>query len=112
LQEVAECDGSKGPRPNTVARRITKSQILALIAVSEHGSFAQAARHVRVSLTSLHRSARSLEQQIGRKLFKNTAQGVTTNEAGMRVSQNLLLAIREVEWAEEEIRSHRGALRA
>jgi DNA-binding transcriptional LysR family regulator len=94
-----------------IARRITRAQILALTAVHEFGSFAQAARHVNVSLTSLHRSARSLEKQVGRKLFMNTAQGVATNTAGARLSDELHLAVRELEWAEEEIRSQTGALR-
>ena len=58
LQDVLEdYDSLNLARASSVARRITKSQILALIAVNEHGSFAQAARHVQVSLTSLHRSA-------------------------------------------------------
>lgn len=93
-----------------LARRITKSQILALTAVQEHGSFAQAARHVNVSLASLHRSARSLEQQIGLKLFKYTAHGATTNGAGRKLSGQFNLAVRELEWAQEEIRYHKGRL--
>jgi LysR family transcriptional regulator, regulator for genes of the gallate degradation pathway len=111
LQDISDDDPISLARASAVARRITKSQILALIAVNEHGSFAQAARHVQVSLTSLHRSARSLEHQVGRKLFKNTAQGATTNEAGAKLSNHLLLAIRELEWAEEEIRAQKGVLR-
>ncbi|WP_323013839.1 LysR substrate-binding domain-containing protein [Devosia sp.] len=93
-----------------IARRITKSQILALIAVNDYTSFAQAARHAGVSITSLHRSARSLEQHIGRRLFRNTAQGATTNEAGTRLAANLQLAVKELEAAEQEIRFHKGML--
>ena len=105
-------DGPPDPaRVASVARCITRAQILALTAVSEHGTFAQAARYVDVSLTSLHRSARGLENQIGRKLFANTAQGVVTNAAGARLSADLLLAIRELEWALEEINAEKGELR-
>lgn len=98
-------------RVASIARGITRAQILALTAVSEHGTFAQAARYVDVSLTSLHRSARGLEKLIGRELFANTAQGVVTNEVGARLSGDLLLAIRELEWALEEINAEKGELR-
>lgn len=45
------------------------------------------------------------------KLFKNTAQGAATSDAGTQLSSHLLLAMRELEWAEEEIRSQQGVLR-
>lgn len=91
-----------------VSRRVTRSQIEALIAVREHGSFAQAARHVDVSLASLHRSSRTLEQQLGVRLFRNTAHGATANELGTRLSDQFHLAVRELEWAQEEIRFYQG----
>lgn len=98
-------------RVDAIARRITRAQILALTAVHEHGSFALAARHAEVSLTSLNRSARTLEKQLGRELLTNSAQGVRTSELGARLSSQLLLAIRELEWAAEEIRSRQGLYR-
>ena len=110
VQDIMSGSGKRGGAA-AISRRITKAQILALTSVHEHSSFAQAARHAKVSLTSLHRSARSLEQQIGVKLFKNTAQGAATSEAGTRLSSALLLAMRELEWAEEEIKSQQGVLR-
>jgi DNA-binding transcriptional LysR family regulator len=111
VQEALGEDSVIPSGATAVARRITKAQILALIAVNDYQSFAQAARHAHVSITSLHRSARSLEQQIGRKLFRNTAQGATTNECGMRLAANLQLAIKELEAAEQEIRYHQGIVR-
>jgi len=111
IREVLAWDSNSSSRVATVASRITKSQVVALIAVNEHGSFAQAARHVNVSLTSLHRSARGLEEQVGCKLFKNTAQGVTTSEIGEALSDHFLLGVRELEWAEEEIQAQKGILR-
>lgn len=94
-----------------IARRITRAQIVALTTVNEHGSFAQAARYVRTSVTSLQRSARSLETQLGRELFVNTAQGIKMNKAGAKLSAQLLLAVRELDWAAEEIKSQQGVLR-
>lgn len=101
-----------GARAQTAAsratERITRAQILSLTAVQEFGSFAQAARHSNVSVTSLHRSARMLEQQVGVKLLKNTAQGVITSEAGTRLANSMRLAMRELEWAAEEIDAQTG----
>ncbi|WP_372837154.1 LysR family transcriptional regulator, partial [Puniceibacterium confluentis] len=110
--EALLIENGDDPAPaDAMARRITRAQILALTAVHEHGSFALAARHVQVSLTSLHRSARTLEKQLGRELLVNSAQGVTTNSVGGKLSNQLLLAIRELEWAAEEIRSQQGIYR-
>ena len=110
VQEALGDDSVLPSGASAIARRITKSQIMAIIAVNDYSSFAQAARHADVSITSLHRSARSLEQQIGRRLFRNTAQGATTNEAGYRLAANFQLAIKELEAAEQEIRFHKGML--
>jgi DNA-binding transcriptional LysR family regulator len=91
--------------------RITKSQVLALIAIYESGSFMQAARHIGVSQTSVHRSARSLEAQLQNEIFKNTALGVMTNERGAKFAERLLHATRELEWALEEVDAERGVVR-
>lgn len=98
------------PQIGAIARRLTRSQLSALAAVQEFGSFAQAARHAEVSLTSLQRSARTLEKQIGRELFVATAHGIRSNKVGARLAQDSLLAMRELDWAVEEIRSRKGAL--
>ena len=91
--------------------RITKSQLSALIAIYESGSFTQAARRLRISETSVHRSARLLEAQLQTKIFKYTALGVTTNERGARFAQHALRAMREIEWALEEVDAERGVAR-
>lgn len=90
-------------RSSAVSRRITRSQIQSLIALREFGSFAQAARHAAVSLASLHRAARTLEQQLELRLLKNTAHGATTNDLGNKLADQFNLAVRELEWAKEEI---------
>jgi LysR family transcriptional regulator, regulator for genes of the gallate degradation pathway len=90
--------------------RITNSQMRALIAIYEAGSFTQAARQLGVSLTSVHRSARSLEAQMQKEIFRNTALGVTTNESGTRFAERLLHASRELEWGLEEVDAKRGVV--
>jgi len=91
--------------------RITKSQVRALIAIYESGSFRQAARHLGVSQTSVHRSARSLEAQLQNEIFQNTALGVTTNARGAKFAERLLHATRELEWVLEEVDAERGVVR-
>lgn len=94
-----------------LARRITKSQIVALIAIREAGSFTQAARYAGVSQPSIHRSARSLELQLKTELFHDTAHGSIVNEKGMNLADQLHLAIREFEWAYERIQAEKRQVR-
>jgi LysR family transcriptional regulator, regulator for genes of the gallate degradation pathway len=94
-----------------ISHRITKSQVRALIAIYEAGSFMQAARHVGVSQTSVHRSARSLEAQLQNEIFQNTALGVTTNKRGAKFAERLLHATRELEWVLEDVDAERGVIR-
>jgi DNA-binding transcriptional LysR family regulator len=111
LRDIMEGAAADDARIAAIVRRITGVQIRALTAVHEHGSFTQAARYVDVAITSLQRSARSLEKQVGRALFATTPYGIRTNKTGAKLSGDLLLAVRELEWAGEEISSQKGALR-
>ena len=108
---IRELGDETGPVHRVSASyRITNSQVRALIAIYEAGSFTQAARQLGVSLTSVHRSARSLEAQMQKEIFRNTALGVTTNERGTRFAERLLHASRELEWGLEEIDAKRGVV--
>src|SRR3974390_3141104 len=59
-------------------RRIAGHQIRSLIAISESSSFDAAARSLRISPPSLQRSARELERELRRRLYRRTARGLTT----------------------------------
>ena len=59
-----------------VASRITRSQIRSLLAIVENGTFAQAARALGVSQTSLQRAARDLERTLRTPLYIQTAAGI------------------------------------
>jgi DNA-binding transcriptional LysR family regulator len=112
VRELSEgIEPAQGASRAWASQRITKSQLCALIAIYESGSFLQAARRIGVSQTSVHRSARSLEAQLPGEIFHNTAIGVTTNERGARFAECLLHATREVEWGLEEVDAERGILR-
>jgi DNA-binding transcriptional LysR family regulator len=59
----------------------------------------------------VHRSARSLEAQLQKEIFQNTALGVTTNEQGRKFAERLLHATRELEWGLEELDTKKGVVR-
>lgn len=102
---------SNGAPLEAFVRRITKSQIVALIAIREARSFTQAARYAGVSQPSIHRSARSLEAQLNVELFCDTAHGSIVNERGAYLADRLHLAIREFEWAYEKIETQKRQVR-
>jgi LysR family transcriptional regulator, regulator for genes of the gallate degradation pathway len=104
-------DPAHGMSAAATAHRITNSQMRTLIAIYEAGSFTQAARQLGVSLTSVHRSARSLEAQLQKAIFQNTALGVTTNASGSKFAERLMHATRELEWGLEEVDAKRGVVR-
>lgn len=112
---IRETADDAGPLHNTAgacpSQRITSSHVRALIAIYEAGSFMQAAHHLGISQTSVHRSARSLEAQLRAEIFHNTAVGVTTNDRGAKFAARLLHATRELEGAHEEIDAERGVVR-
>lgn len=108
LEEFAGSDSAHGAVSiQNMSRRLTKSQVLALISIKESGSFMQAARRIGVAQPTIHRSARTLESHLNAQLFSNTARGSTVNEVGYRLANRLHLAVREFEWAYERIEAQK-----
>ena len=111
--QIDEALRELGVPPNALsaaAWRITNSQIRSLIAVVEYGSFTRAGDAMKVTRASLHRSARGLEQDLGRALFYRTAAGVLANPAAEELARKLKLALREIEAGAEEIKSATGGV--
>src|SRR5215469_6263719 len=112
IRELAdETDPFHGVSIASAYFRLTTSQVRALIAIYETGSFTQAARQLGVSETSVHRSGRSLEALLQQDIFQNTALGVTTNETGAKLAERFLHATREIERGLEELDAERGVVR-
>src|SRR3984893_10099168 len=88
--------------------RITRPQLQSLIAVSENLSFDAAARSFRISQPSLHRSARELERELRRSLYRRTATGVTTSPYGSELARRVQVALGEIEYGLDEIEVARG----
>lgn len=98
-------------RPIPIARiagRISKTQIRSLIAIVENGSFAQAARSLGVSQTSLQRAARDLERNLRTPLYTQTASGIVAIPAAAEFARKVKLALREIQWGIEEVEAARG----
>jgi DNA-binding transcriptional LysR family regulator len=73
-------------------------------------SFDQAARSVEVSQPSLHRSARELERILRRTIYYRGARGITTNEQGAELARHFKLAMRELDYASDEIAARQGII--
>jgi DNA-binding transcriptional LysR family regulator len=102
--------GSPAGRQSTDAtiNRITRPQLQSLIAVSENPSFDAAARSLNISQPSLHRSARDLERELRRSLYRRTATGVTTSSYGSELARRVQVALGEIEYGLDEIQAARG----
>jgi DNA-binding transcriptional LysR family regulator len=71
-----------------------------LAAVAEAGSFAGAARHLRLSPPAVTRAVAALEERLGVRLFNRTTRSLNPTEAGLRFltsTQRLLAELDEAE---------------
>jgi DNA-binding transcriptional LysR family regulator len=108
-QALIELGVPAGPIPvNGLAGRISKSQVRSLIAIVENGSFAQAARALGVSQTSLQRAARDLERTLRTPLYAQTAAGIVATPAAAEFARKIKLALREIELGIEEVEAAKG----
>jgi LysR family transcriptional regulator of gallate degradation len=88
--------------------RITRSQIRSLISIVENGFFAQAARALGVSQTSLQRAARDLERTLRTPLYSQTASGIMATPAAAEFARKMKVAQREIDWGVDEVEAARG----
>jgi LysR family transcriptional regulator, regulator for genes of the gallate degradation pathway len=71
-------------------------------------SFDQAARCIGLSQPSLHRAARELERNLRRAIYYRGARGITTTEQGAELARQFKLAMRELDYAADEITTRQG----
>jgi LysR family transcriptional regulator of gallate degradation len=111
LSELTLANASTGRQGvDATLNKITRPQLRGLIAISENHSLDAAARWLRISEPSLHRSARQLERELRRTLLQRTARGVTTTTQGGELARRFQVALREIEYALEEIEAARGVI--
>ena len=100
--------------PNTpvplprIAGRISRSQLLSLISIVEHGSFVQAAHVLEMSQAWVQRAARDLERILQRPLLAQTASGIVATPAAVEFARRIKLAQREIESGIDEVETARG----
>lgn len=103
IRDLHSADADRGH-----ASHITSTQIRCLIAIAQSTSFSQAARTVGISTASLHRAARELEANVRKPLYKTSKHGLVLTTQGGELARKFGLAIREIQAAEDDIRSLDG----
>jgi DNA-binding transcriptional LysR family regulator len=96
----------------SVENKITDTHIRALIAIAESGSFEAAARKLDISQPALHRSARDLERVVRRTLYQRMARGLAPTSQARELARRLKVALRELEYGIDEIRTVQGIFTA
>lgn len=108
LRESGARSAAASQSPPAALGRITRPQLRSLIAISENSSFDAAARTLHVAEPSLHRTARELERELRRALYRRTARGMTTTPYGAELARRFQVALRELEYGLEELEAARG----
>ena len=83
-------------------------QLRALIGVVEHGSIRAAARQSHVSQAALTKSLRQLEDDAGVPLLIRGSRGAGLTQAGQRLASRAKLITRQLELADDELKSEAG----
>jgi LysR family transcriptional regulator, regulator for genes of the gallate degradation pathway len=96
----------------SVQNKITDTHIRALTAIADCGSFEAAARALAISQPALHRSARDLERVVRRSLYQRMARGLAPTAPARELARRLKVALRELEYGIDEIRTVQGIFTA
>ena len=102
-QAIVEVGGRADITPLATAVAITKAQMRAIAAINEAGSFHGAASRLKVSSASVQRLARELERHVGVPLFRHTASGVATTDAGAQLARRLSIVSQRIKSLASEI---------
>lgn len=89
-------------------RRITTSQLRALVAVVETGGYSTAARSLGLAQPSVHRSVNELATAIGTRLFRRAARGVEPTDAAISLARVVELVFAEIRQGFEAVRELQG----
>ncbi|TPV60815.1 LysR family transcriptional regulator [Aestuariibacter sp. GS-14] len=92
-----------GQVPKNVSRHITMTQLNALKAVAEAGSFSAGAAISNKANPTIHRAARDLEQTVNVNLFERTSFGIKPTKVAIQLAQVAGVMEREIELAFAEI---------
>ena len=83
------------------------AELAAFAAVARHRSFTKAAVQVGIALPTLSQTIRSLEEQLGVRLFNRTTRSVALTEAGERLLAEIQPILDGIDHALESVNSFR-----
>ncbi|MAZ14740.1 MAG: LysR family transcriptional regulator [Ahrensia sp.] len=98
----------RGQKAVRLENLVTMTHLRAVLAVANNRGFSAAARHMGISVPSVHRATRELEDIIGTKLFDRLNYGVEPTPLGADVARLSGLALREIDAAFEDLLEARG----
>src|ERR1700744_4742866 len=81
---------------NSEQSRRGMTDLHAVVAVAEHGSFRRAARALGVSPSALSHAVAAVEERLGVLLFRRTTRSVAMTEAGQSLVARVRPALREI----------------
>lgn len=81
------------------------------LAVAQAGSFSAAAQRLYIAQSALSRHIKSLEDELGGKLFIRVARGVELTEAGSLLSRRAKRIVDDVFATQQDLLTHHGELR-
>ena len=76
-------------------------------AICRLGSFARAARELRLSASAVSQTIRQLEERLGVRLLNRTTRSVAPTDAGAKLHARLVPALSDLEAALESVNAHR-----
>ncbi|CAN0366358.1 unnamed protein product, partial [Phaeothamnion confervicola] len=95
-------------RLGPIVERLTSNHVACLIAIADGGTVSSARRGTNVTPRTLSRSAREIELIVGRRITRRSAQGTNLTQGGVELARQLRVAIKEMDYAQEEIAAARG----
>jgi DNA-binding transcriptional LysR family regulator len=84
------------------------SQLQAIVAVAEWGSFSGAALHLQLSQSAISHAIATLEDELGVPLFSRGRYGAVVTPAGERIVAQAQQALRHLELMQQEANLQRG----
>jgi DNA-binding transcriptional LysR family regulator len=110
LQPMVGAPFVQADRLPALRAKLSTASMRGFIAIAEHDTLQEAAQAVDLSKPSLYRIARDLERILGRACFEHTERGLAANKSGTELARRFRLALREIDYALEEIETAQGAI--
>ena len=111
---LARMDNLLGRKTTSTAtplyRSLTVSQLRALLAVVDEGSYTLAARRLQLSQPTVHRAAQEAESVCGHKLFNKSPSGVEPTWYARHLARYISLFFAELAQGIDEVEEHRGRI--